>query len=103
MTRLPGNGVGAAYVLDVGCFHGIEPALRQSYVDGVVANLRPGGYYQTYAFDRMSEMVVDPDRKLPGVEAHEIVERSAPQMEIIEIIQARPDRYPCRWYLLRRR
>ena len=55
-----------------------------------------------YAFDRTPEMAADPDRKLVGVEEDEIVQRFAPQCTIIEIIRARPDRYPCRWYLLQR-
>lgn len=102
VTCLPLTGAGAAYILDVGCFHGVRYAERDSYVAGIVANLHPGGYYQLYAFDRTPEMAADPDRKLMGVEEDEIAQRFAPQCTIIEIIRARPDRYPCRWYLLQR-
>ena len=96
------TGAGAAYILDVGCFHGVRPSERDSYVAGIVANLRPGGYYQLYAFDRTPEMAADPDRKLMGVEDNEIAQRFTPQLTIVEIIRARPDRYPCRWYLLQK-
>lgn len=102
VTRLPLTGAGAAYILDVGCFHGVRPTERDSYVAGIFANLRPGGYYQLYAFDRTPEMAADPDRKLMGVEDNEIAQRFTPQLTIVEIIRARPDRYPCRWYLLQK-
>ncbi len=102
VTRLPLIGAGAAYILDVGCFHGVRPNERDRYVAGVVANLRPGGYYQLYAFDRTPEMAADPDRKLMGVEDNEIAQRFTSQLTIVEIIRARPDRYPCRWYLLKK-
>ncbi len=102
VTRLPLTGAGAAYILDVGCFHGVRPAERDSYVAGIVANLRPGGYYQLYAFDRTPEMAADPDRKLMGVEEDEIAQRFTSQLTIVEIVRARPDRYPCRWYLLQK-
>ena len=102
VTRLPLTGAGAAYILDVGCFHGVRPGDRDSYVAGIVANLRPGGYYQLYAFDRTPEMAADPDRKLMGVEEDEIAQRYAMQLTIVEIVRARPDRYPCRWYLLQK-
>src|SRR5690606_22168759 len=95
VTRLPIVGAGAAYILDVGCFHGVRPDQRDNYVAGIVANLRPGGYYQLYAFDRTSEMTADPDRKLMGVEENEIAQRFASQLTIVEIVRARPDRYPC--------
>lgn len=103
VTRLPMAGANASYILDVGCFHGVHPDSRQAYVDGIADNLRPGGYYQLYAFDRTAEMGDDPDKKLRGVEENEIAERTAHCMDIIEITRARPDRYPCRWYLLQKR
>ncbi|MFO7635140.1 MAG: class I SAM-dependent methyltransferase [Caldilinea sp.] len=103
VTRLPLTNSGAAYILDVGCFHGADLNERQAYVDGVVGNLGAGGYYQLYAFDRIPAMETDPDTKLRGVSENEIVERYAGRLEIVEIVRARPDRYPCRWYLLRKK
>lgn len=102
VTHLPLTGAGAAYVMDVGCFHGVPPEMRPGYVAGVVDNLRTGGYLQMYAFDRTPQMGVDPDAKLLGVEDDEIVTRFAVWLEIVEITRARADRYPCRWYLLRK-
>ncbi len=103
VTRLPLTRVGATYILDVGCFHGVRPEDRAAYVAGIVDNLQSGGYYQIYAFDRTPEMAANPERKLLGVEESEIVERYAGALEIIDIQRAQPDPYPCRWYLLRKR
>ena len=103
VTRLPLTGVGASYAMDVGCFHGVPAALRPGYVAGVVDNLRPGGYLHLYAFDRTPEMAGDPDAQLWGVEEDELATRFGTWLEIVEIVRARADRYPCRWYLLRKR
>lgn len=102
ITALPLHQAGASYILDVGCSHGLDPALRPRFVAGIVDNLRPGGYYHLYAFDRVAAMIDDPDRKLRGMEAEEIVERFTPALEVVEIVRAIPERYPCRWYLLRK-
>jgi len=102
VTCLPLEGAGAAYILDIGCFHGVRHAERDSYVAGIVANLRPGGYFHLYAFDRTPEMAADPERTLMGVEEDEIAQRFAPQCTLIQVMRARPDRYPCRWYLLQK-
>lgn len=103
VTRLPLINAGADYVLDIGCFHGAHPTERHAYVQGIIANLRRGGYYHLYAFDRTPEMAANPDRKLLGVEENEIVERYAGAMEVVEILRGQPDPYPCRWYLLRKK
>lgn len=102
VTRLPVAGLNACYVLDVGCLHGIPPEERDGYVAGVLANLAPGGYYQLYAFDRTAEPDSETER-IRGMLANEVAERFAPALEVVEIERARPDRHPCRWYLLRRR
>lgn len=102
VTALPFSGLGACYILDVGCLHGIPPQARDGYAAGVVANLAPGGYYHLYAFDRVPELEADPER-IRGMTEHEVAERFAPYLRVVEIERARPDRYPCRWYLLQRR
>jgi SAM-dependent methyltransferase len=102
VTHLPLDGAGAIYAMDVGCFHGVPPEVRPGYVAGVVDNLRTGGYLQMYAFDHTPQMNADPDARLLGVEEDEIAGRFAAWMEIVEITRARADRYPCRWYLLRK-
>ncbi len=103
VTRLPLAAADADYILDVGCFHGVHPGERPAYVNCILDNLRVGGYYHIYAFDRTREMAANPDRKLLGVEENEIVERYSGAMEIVKIQIATPDPYPCRWYLLRKR
>lgn len=103
VTCLPFIGLDAVYVLDVGCFHGLPLENRPAYVRGVVNNLGPDGYYHLYAFDRVAELADDPERWFRGMEENEVAERFAPYLEVVEIQRARPDRYPCRWYLLQRR
>jgi len=103
VTALPFYHVGADYMLDIGCFHGLPAALRDGYVQGIVNNLRPGGYYQLYAFDCLAKLTDDPVRQQRGFGDTEIADRFAPHLAVIEIERARPDRYPCRWYLLRKR
>jgi SAM-dependent methyltransferase len=98
---LPFNALEAAYILDVGCFHSLPRQIRSHYVNSVVTNLRHGGYYHLYAFDS-DPANPDPVSGPVGLEPGEVAERFAPQLEVVEEIVARPDRRPCRWYLLRR-
>ncbi|RME65438.1 MAG: methyltransferase domain-containing protein [Caldilineae bacterium] len=100
VTRLPFAPGQAAYILDVGCFHAVPDEKRQDYAQGVMAALRPGGYYQLYAFDRQP---ASPDGRGPlGLTEHEVAERFTPALEVVSIQQAQPDPRPCRWYLLRK-
>jgi SAM-dependent methyltransferase len=101
VTGLPFSGLGATYVLDVGCLHGIPPAARSGYVASVLANLAPGGFYHLYAFDRVPELESDPER-IRGMLPNEVERMFAPALQVVSIEQARPDRYPCKWYLLQR-
>lgn len=103
---LPLAGCGASYILDVGCSHGLPPVQRAALARAIIANLRPGGYYHLYAFDRDTQPGGGDGASLAsamGMEENEVAERFAPQLEVVEIIRARPDRRPCRWYLLRKR
>jgi len=102
VTALPFHGLGAAYILDLGCLHGIPPEARPAYAAGVVANLAPGGYYHLYAFDRVPELEAEPDR-IRGMLPDEVATLFAAGCDVVDIERANPDRYPCRWYLLRRR
>lgn len=95
VTRLPLYQAQAHYILDIGCLHGVPPARRQAYANGVVDNLAPGGYYQLYAFDQL------PDRPERGLGETEVADLFASHLELVEIIRANPERHPCRWYLLR--
>jgi hypothetical protein len=98
---LPFQALNASYILDVGCLHSLPRAVRPQYVNSVARNLMPGGYYHLYAFD------ADPENPEPatgpaGLESGEIALRFTPALELVEETIARPDRRPCRWYLLRR-
>lgn len=103
VTRLPFHDANADYMLDIGCFHGLPPELRGNYAQGIIHNLRPGGYYQLYAFDCLEDLTDDPKRKTRGMRETEVAERFGPELTLVEVIRAKPDRYPCRWYLLQKR
>ena len=103
VTALPLHGCGAAYILDLGCSHGLPPDLRAALAEAVIANLRPGGYYHLYAFDHVPRPEAEGEERTMGMGEDEVAERFAPHLEVVEITRARPDRYPCRWYLLRKR
>ncbi|MCC6456575.1 MAG: methyltransferase domain-containing protein [Caldilineaceae bacterium] len=98
---LPFSQLNAAYILDVGCLHSLPPALRPAYVENVLAHLAPGGYYHLYGFDAdpaNPEPTSGPSGLLPG----EVAQRFAPACVMVGETIARPDRRPCRWYLLQR-
>ncbi len=103
VTRLPLQNTQAAYILDIGCFHGLAFVDRAAYVQGVLENLAPGGYYHLFAFDLRPEVEWLPDKPPRGVGEEEVQTRFAPQLKIVEIIIGRPDRQACRWYLLQKR
>lgn len=102
VTALPLANANASYILDLGCSHGLPPGLRPRYAAGIVANLRPGGYYHLYAFDYVPRAEEEAQDRQMGMLENEVVERFTPALEVVEIVRAIPDRYPCRWYLLRK-
>lgn len=102
VTALPLANAGAAYILDIGCSHGIPPELRPRFAEGIIANLRRGGYYHLYAFDYVPRLEEEAQARYMGMLDDEVVARFTPGLEVIEITRATPDRYPCRWYLLRK-
>ncbi|HRJ42099.1 MAG: class I SAM-dependent methyltransferase [Caldilineaceae bacterium] len=101
VSRLPFHNANAVYILDVGCFHALPIDARRDYAKGIVHNLAPGGHFHLYAFDRLPEEAGDPDAR--GFGETEVVDLFSPGLSVVEIIRARPDRKPCRWYLLRKR
>lgn len=101
VTCLPFQSLQADYILDIGCLHGVPPADRPGYAQGVLANLAPGGYYHLYAFDRIPPPADDLDR-IRGMGENEVAGMFAPQLQVVDIARARPDRHPCRWYLLQK-
>lgn len=101
VCRLPFSKVGASYMLDIGCLHSLPRSVRDDYCSQVIANLAPHGYYHLYAFD------ADPADPEPtsgpiGLDEGEIAARFTPALTLVEETIARPDRRPCRWYLLQR-
>jgi SAM-dependent methyltransferase len=102
VTCLPIKAANAIYILDIGCLHGLPLWRRPDYVQGVIDNLAPGGYYHLFAFDLLPEAERPPDRPPRGLGEDEVATRFAPQLAIIEIERGQPDRQPCRWYLLQK-
>lgn len=102
------------YILDIGCLHGVPTMERSGYARGILANLRRGGYYHLYGFDRV-DPTPDLERTEPdktdqersaeswrGLGADEVERLLGPTMEVVSIEQAIPSPNPCRWYLFRR-
>lgn len=102
VCALPFRALGAAYVLDVGCLHSLPCEDRPWYARGLIANLAPGGYYQLYAFDDAPDGADAPRRGPRGLALGEVARLFTPALELVEEVVARPDRRPCRWYLLRK-
>lgn len=52
VTRFAALGVRDPFdfILDIGCFHSVEPARRTAYVDGLARLSRPGTLFMLYAF-----------------------------------------------------
>ncbi len=52
VTRLDSLGVRGPFdfVLDIGCFHSVEPSRRQPYAAGIARLARPGMLFMLYAF-----------------------------------------------------
>jgi SAM-dependent methyltransferase len=96
---LPFHNLNAVYILDIGCFHSLPRSLRTYYVENVIANLAPGGYYHLYAFDA-DAAVAEPTSGPVGMKIGEVAQRFGPHLTLVEERIARPDRRPCRWYLL---
>lgn len=111
VCALPFHALGACYALDVGCLHSLPPEDRPWYAQSLIANLAPGGYYQLYAFDQtdtpgspdaMSNSQETPARGPRGMALGEVAGLFTPALELVEEVIARPERRPCRWYLLRK-
>ena len=100
VSQLPFQNAHARYILDIGCFHAIPGNARLGYAKGIARNLTPGGYFHLYAFDKLPEESADPDAR--GLGETEVLDLFTPALSVVEIIRARPDRRPCRWYLLKK-
>ena len=103
VSTLPFHGLDAAYILDIGCFHAVHPDRRDAYAAQVIDNLAPGGYYQLYAFDRITDTRDgDLDQGWRGLRPGEVEQRFTPALRIVELIEGAGDRAPSRWYRLQR-
>lgn len=101
VSLLPIYAASAVYALDIGCFHGLPEIARHGYTKCIADNLKSGGFYHLYAFDRLPEEVNTPDAR--GVRPHEIEDRFTPYFQILQVQEATPNPRACRWYLLQRR
>jgi SAM-dependent methyltransferase len=101
VTLLPFQRLNAAYILDIGCLHSLPRPVRPGYVQGVIANLSPGGYYHLYAFDADADNP-NPESGPPGMSLDEVVQSFTSGLTLVHETVARPERRPCRWYLLQR-
>ena len=77
-----------ATFLDLGCSHGLPPSLRPAFAQGIVANLRPGGYYHLYAFDYVPPADSGANDERMGMFENEVIERFTPALEVVEIVRA---------------
>lgn len=100
VSSLPFAAAGASYILDVGCLHSIPLDQRASYARSVILNLRPGGYYHLFAFDRSDRDVPDSERRDQGMAECEVWQLFTPELLLLTVLRGRPDQRPCRWYLL---
>jgi len=102
VTRLPVAPAAACYVLDLGCSHGLPPRLRPGYARGVIDSLAPGGYFHLYAFDYVERPAAEAEDRFMGYQEGEIVGLFGRELEVVELVQAMPDPYPCQWCLFRK-
>jgi SAM-dependent methyltransferase len=103
VALLPLHDAAAHYILDIGCLHSIPRRQRSLYAQGVVDNLRPGGFYHLFAFDRVFDSSSDPEHSDRGVDKDEVRLLFAPFLSLLTVQRGRPDQQPCRWYLLYKR
>lgn len=100
VCALPWASPSFHYILDIGCLHSLPPSVRERYAEGVITSLLPGGYYQLFAFDRGPEEAGDAQSGPVGMAKGEVASLFAGALRMVEEVEARPDRRPCRWYLL---
>ena len=100
VAHLPLTAFGASYIVDIGCLHGVPPALRPAYAEGVIDNLSSGGYYHLFAFDQSGNADAKPPWR--GLDEDEVETLFTPALSIVQITHGNPDHHPCRWYLLQK-
>ncbi|HKW58259.1 MAG TPA: class I SAM-dependent methyltransferase [Candidatus Dormibacteraeota bacterium] len=101
VTKLSELGVGNGFslVFDLGCLHSIPDDRRDAYVKGVTEVTIPGADYLTWGFYRRPVFFAN-----VHLTREEVDERFGTGWELVRAWGGeRPDRFPGRWYHLRRR
>jgi SAM-dependent methyltransferase len=101
VTRLGELGVGDGFslVFDLGCFHAIPQERRDAYVSGVTDRSIPGADFLLWGFYARLNFFTN-----PKVTPEELESRFGKTWEIVRAWGGEtPDRFPGRWYHLRRR
>ncbi len=101
VSRLPVDGLGAVYALDIGCLHSLPDELRPAYAEGVHRALKGGGHFHLYVFDRSDSD--GPGAR--GMREGEVARLFDDKLEIMseEIgVSSNAASRPSRWFLLRK-
>ena len=101
VTRLGELGIGDGYslVFDLGCFHAIPQDRRDAYVGGVTAAAAPGADYLLWGFYRRINWETN-----ALVTKDEVEKRFTKDWDLVRAWGGeQPDRFPGRWYHLKRR
>jgi SAM-dependent methyltransferase len=86
------------FVLDIGCYHGLEENRRQAYAREVATVTRPGAIYMIWAIaERMTSIP-----GAPTMQAHEIADRFG-QDFALETVESAAGRWKASWYTLHRK
>jgi cyclopropane fatty-acyl-phospholipid synthase-like methyltransferase len=101
VTRMTELGIGDGYdfVLDLGCLHGIAEDRRDAYATGLGAVTAPGAEFLVFGFSAR------PNFLIPAKLTQEDLERHfAKNWDIVRGWGGeQPNRFPGRWYHLKRR
>jgi SAM-dependent methyltransferase len=101
VTRLGELGVGDGYTLvfDLGCFHAIPTSRRDAYVQGATKAAATGADFLLWGFYKKPSPITN-----AMVTKEEIEQRFGTGWELLRAWGGeQPDRFPGRWYHMRRR
>ncbi|HEY3084923.1 MAG TPA: class I SAM-dependent methyltransferase [Candidatus Dormibacteraeota bacterium] len=101
VTRLDELNVGDGYslVFDLGCFHAIPESRRDAYVKGVTERSVPGADYLVWGFYARLNFFTN-----AKVTPEELKTRFGQNWDVVRAWGGEtPDRFPGRWYHLKRR
>src|SRR5881296_3286946 len=101
VTRLDELNVGDGYslVFDLGCLHAIPQSRRDEYVAGVNKRTLPGADYLIWGFYAKLNPVTN-----ARISREEVEQRFGASWELVRAWGgAQPDRFPGRWYHLKKK